>query len=271
MLSLNSTMWVVPALIGPGLGAYVAIVFGWRWAFAGLLPLAAVAAVLLLPAVDARPAQERVDVFGALRLLFSRATLRARPGLHASFIAFGLMHASFFGADAYVALMLTTVRGISLQLSSLCITLAVVGWSLAALCAPPLLARFGAAWVVFLGAIACALGAGVLTAVALGAPIPVAFAGSLISGAGIGFGYPTLSAVAFGFAEKGNEGAVSSATLLAGIVGIIVGVLACGASVAYSARGGMSLQSAMVDAFGIAALFGVLLATLYRRLPSRAA
>jgi MFS family permease len=266
MLSLTSAAWVVPAIVGPGLGAYVATAFGWRWAFAGFLPLVAIAAVLLLPAIDWRPAQQPADVLGALRLLFSRATLRANDGLHASFIAFALLHATFFGSDAYVALMLTAVRGLSLQLASACITLAAVGWSVVAVFAPALLARFGKARVVLFGAAACLLGGAGLLAVALGAAIPLAFVACTISGAGIGLTYPTLSAAAFGFAEPGDEGAVSSATLMAGIIGIIAGVLACGLSVALASRTGAPLATPLAYSFGIAVFFAATLAGLSSRL-----
>ncbi|MEO6835305.1 MAG: MFS transporter [Candidatus Tumulicola sp.] len=266
MLSLTSAAWVVPAIVGPGLGAYVASVFGWRWAFAGFLPLIAVAAALVLPALDSRPAPQRGDVFGALRLLFSRATLRANAGLHASFVALGLLHAAFFGADAYVALMLTSVRGLSLQLSSVCITLGAVGWSVAAIFAPALLGRLGKARVVFWGATSCLLGALGLLGVALGAALPLAFVACLASGAGIGLAYPTLSVVAFGFAREGDEGVVSSAALLAAIVGIIAGVLACGVSVSVAARSGAPLQVALVYTFAVAAACALALGALARRI-----
>src|SRR5687768_10829010 len=51
MLAVMSTSWVVPGLVGPGLSALVTDLFGWRWVFAGLLPLVAVAAFLTLPAL----------------------------------------------------------------------------------------------------------------------------------------------------------------------------------------------------------------------------
>jgi MFS family permease len=266
MISLTSAAWVIPAIVGPGLGAYVAVVFGWRLAFAGFLPLIAIAAALLLPVVDGHPAQHPSDVLGALRLLISRATLRAEDGLHASFIAFALLHATFFGSDAYVALMLTAVRGLSLQLASVCITLAAVGWSVVAVFAPALLARVGKARVVAVGAASCLLGAIGLLAVALGAPVALAFVACTVSGAGMGLTYPTLSAAAFGFAREGAEGAVSSATLMAGIVGIIIGVLACGLSVALASRAGGALAIPLAYTFGIAAFFGVALAALSPRL-----
>lgn len=34
-----SAAWVLPALIGPGLGGFIAETFGWRWVFFGIVPL----------------------------------------------------------------------------------------------------------------------------------------------------------------------------------------------------------------------------------------
>lgn len=266
MLSLTAAAWVVPALIAPGLGALVTTLFGWRWAFAGLLPLLAIAAALLLPAVDDRQSRERPDAFSALRLLFARATLTARHGLHAAFLGFALLHAAFFGADAYAALMLTSVRGLSLETASLCITLAALGWSIAALVQSALIVRLGIRRIVGFAALFCFLGAGGLTSVALGAPIWLAFVAWTIGGAGMGFGYPAISNLSLGEADPGREGAVSSATLLAGIVGIIAGVLFCGAPVTIAIRSGASLNVAMPYTFGLAALFAALLAAMARRI-----
>lgn len=271
MMSLTSAAWVIPAIAGPGLGAFVTTAFGWRWAFAGFLPLVALAAALLLPSVDRHPAMRAGNVFGALALLFSRATLHAKDALHASFVAYALLHAAFFGCDAYVALMLTSVRGLSLQLASSCITLAAVGWSIAALFAPALLARIGKSGVVLAGAASCLLGAAGLLVVALGAAIPIAFVAFTISGIGIGLTYPTLSAAAFGFAGKDEEGSVASATLMAGIAGIIAGVSFSGVSVAVASRTGAPLATPLAYSFGIAAAFAVALAAFAPRLESTAA
>ncbi len=269
MLSLTSAAWMIPAILGPGLGAYVATTFGWRWAFAGFLPLLAVAAALLVPAVDNTPARRPTEALAAFRLLFSRATLRADEGLHASFVAYALLHAAFFGCDAYVALMLTSVRGLSLQLASVCVTLAAGGWSIAALFAPALLARLGKVRVVLVGAASCTLGALGLLAVALGAPIALAFGAFTVSGIGIGLTYPTLSAAVFGFAAQRDEGAVSSATLMSGVIGLLAGVLVCGVSLSLAPHAGESLAIPLAYTFGIAAFFGVALAALSPRLGLR--
>jgi MFS family permease len=55
VFAIMSTAWVVPGLIGPGLSSVVAQAFGWRWVFAGLLPLVAVAAVIPTRALATLP------------------------------------------------------------------------------------------------------------------------------------------------------------------------------------------------------------------------
>jgi MFS family permease len=51
MLALMSSSWVVPGLVGPGISAVVTTALGWRWVFAGLIPLVGIASALTLPAL----------------------------------------------------------------------------------------------------------------------------------------------------------------------------------------------------------------------------
>ncbi len=53
MLALLSAVWVMPALIGPGVAGLVADHLSWRWVFWGVLPLIVVSAVLSIPPVRA--------------------------------------------------------------------------------------------------------------------------------------------------------------------------------------------------------------------------
>jgi MFS family permease len=53
MLAVMSSSWVVPGLVGPGVSALVTSTLGWRWVFAGLIPLVGIAAALTLPALKA--------------------------------------------------------------------------------------------------------------------------------------------------------------------------------------------------------------------------
>ncbi|GAT65466.1 MFS transporter [Planomonospora sphaerica] len=46
-----SSAWVLPALVGPGLGGLIADTVGWRWVFYGIVPLVVPALVMLLPAL----------------------------------------------------------------------------------------------------------------------------------------------------------------------------------------------------------------------------
>ena len=46
-----SAAWVLPALIGPGVGGLIAETAGWRWVFYGIVPLVIPAMVMLLPAL----------------------------------------------------------------------------------------------------------------------------------------------------------------------------------------------------------------------------
>ncbi|WP_326820477.1 MFS transporter [Streptosporangium sp. NBC_01756] len=46
-----SAAWVLPALIGPGVGGIVAQTAGWRWVFFGIVPLVIPAMLMLLPAL----------------------------------------------------------------------------------------------------------------------------------------------------------------------------------------------------------------------------
>jgi MFS family permease len=266
MFAVISAAWVLPAIVGPGLGAFVATVFGWRWAFAGFLPLIAIAALLIVPSIDDRRSREPVDPFASLRLLFSRATLQARRGLHASLAGFAFMHAAFMGADAYVALLLTSVRGLSLEAASLCITLAALGWCVSAFAQPALFERFGPVALVATAALTICLGTGGMVAVALGAPIPVAFCAWAVAGAGIGLSYSTISLVALSYAGKDEEGTVSSATSLAGLVGMVAGIFACGVPVLLAGHAGMLLSSAIVYTFALGLVFSVALLVVAPRL-----
>lgn len=59
VFGLVSAAWVLPALIGPPVSGYVTDRWSWHWVFLGLLPLVALAAVLLLPVARRAVAPER--------------------------------------------------------------------------------------------------------------------------------------------------------------------------------------------------------------------
>ena len=79
MLALQSTAWVVPGLVGPGIAGLMAETLGWRSVFLALAPLPPLALVLAFPALRRMPAgtpspQSRIRVGSA-------AVLAAGAGL----------------------------------------------------------------------------------------------------------------------------------------------------------------------------------------------
>jgi len=62
VMALLATMWILPGLIGPPIGALMASTVGWRWAFALPVPLLMLAASLVLPVLKGcHPAMTRTD------------------------------------------------------------------------------------------------------------------------------------------------------------------------------------------------------------------
>jgi MFS family permease len=173
MMALLSSAWVLPALVGPPIGGFVADRLGWRWVFLLLLPLVPVAAALTLPglrglereattappgrlpaalrlaaggalllgALELRPAVAGVvaALAGALlagpglRALLPAGTLRARRGLPSGIAVRGLLAVAYLGCDAFLPLGLTSARGMTLTQAGLVVSAGSLSWSAGAL------------------------------------------------------------------------------------------------------------------------------------------
>src|SRR5690606_15770383 len=152
MLAVVSSSWILPSLLGPVAAGALAERASWRLAFALLVPLWLAPLALLFPApgrlppVAGRPALGRTGrtallalcrglflaslqlrtlwtlpgalLAGTLALLFARSilpagTLRLARGLPAGLVFRSLLSFAFFGAEAFVPLGLSTLRGFS--------------------------------------------------------------------------------------------------------------------------------------------------------------
>ncbi|WP_322920822.1 MFS transporter [Nocardioides renjunii] len=138
--------WVLPALFGPGVAAFVAHAVGWRWVFLGIVVLVAVAAALVTGTARRQPVPEdparaplarlgwavlaavavlALELVGSgtglvlvaaagafvlvvvgLRPLLPPGTLRGGRGLPSVIATRGLLAASFFCAEAYIVYVL---------------------------------------------------------------------------------------------------------------------------------------------------------------------
>jgi MFS family permease len=227
MFALLSTAWVVPALIGPAISGFVGETVGWRWVFAGLLPLVAVIAVMVAgamrhvdapgtdaPGVSIRDAllvaagaalllaglgaDQVVAVVAlvaaglgialpAFRRLTPAGTLRARPGLPAAIALRGVLTFAFFSADAYVPFVLTSLRGMPAGVAGLALTAATLSWTAGAWVQERRVRRVGPRPLVATGFLLLAIVSGAL-ALVLAPSVPAVVGIPLWGLSGLGMG-----------------------------------------------------------------------------------
>ncbi len=208
----------------------------------------------------------------ALRRLLPDGTLRLARGQPAVIaLVFGVAFA-FFGAEAFVPLAVTTLRGESTTVGGLALSAAAVTWAIGAWL-PDRLARRSVTrrMMVAAGGGLIAVGIGV-TALALLPTLPVWLAalGWAIGGLGIGLAYSTLTLLVLQSSTPGAEGRSSSSLQLMFTLGTALGAGLGGAIVAASEAGVVPLgvAIALADALMIGAILTVV--ALSGRLPADA-
>jgi MFS family permease len=306
VLALLASMWILPGLFGPALGALLASTIGWRWVFAAPLPLLVVIAALILPSMpevsgDAQagrlpirwPIQLMVGaglflagltepswwsllvvpaglVLGlpALARIAPGGWFRAKPGLPATAAAAFLLSAAFFAVDGFVPLMLTGVRGLSVAEASIVVTLATVAWSLGSWWQSRIIGRIRAPVLVAGGATVVAVGIVVVAAGLTSLPITVPYVGWALAGLGMGVAFPTIPLAAMGQASRGKEAGELSAILLTDTLGAGIGTGLGGACVAIAVTSGSRLETGIAGAFAVGLVAALLLIGIARRLPS---
>jgi MFS family permease len=95
MMAVLSTAWVVPGVVGPGVAAAVAHLFGWRWVFLGLIPLVALAGPIAVPALvgigrPGAPPSDEHRVADAVRTALAAALVLGALGARNVFVGIGL-------------------------------------------------------------------------------------------------------------------------------------------------------------------------------------
>lgn len=292
VLSMSSTAWTLPALLGPGAGALIAATAGWRWAF-GLVAAPALLALALTQAPLARlgpagtgsarvPIRLPVQVAAGCGLLVGGLTARswllpvlvvaglaiavpallqtlprgsfsARPGLPALVAGGFLLNFAFYATTSFVPLMLTGLRGLTITQAGIAVTVGTVSWTGAVLLNTRLVDRVDRGRLV---AAACALlaaGIGGVILVAIGAPVPLIFPSSILLGAGMGAAFNTFSLNVMALARAGAEGAAMASRNLSSSLGTAIGTGIGGALVAASLGTGGGLRPGLLAAFGLAA------------------
>jgi len=305
VMALLASMWILPGLVGPPIGALINAAVGWRWVFVAPLPLIVLAAALVLPALrNVQASEERSSlpvaaslvlmvgvgallagltepsiwsgplvVLGlaisipALRRITPRGTLVARQGLPAASAGAFLASAAFFGIDGFVTLMLTQVRGLSVGVAGIVLTCSALAWALGSWWQSRVAERLGTRWLTTFGALLVAAGGAIVAIGLLDVPLVVPYVGWAIGSVGMGIVFPTIPLSVMRVATEGREAAELSSTILMDYLGVGIGAGLGGACIALADAGTISLEAGLAGAFGLGVGFALILALVGRRLP----
>jgi MFS family permease len=305
VMALLASMWILPGLIGPPIGALINATVGWRWVFVAPLPVIVLAAVLVLPAlrnVQASEERSRLPIAAslvlmvgtgallagltdptvwtvplvvvglaitipALRKITPRGTLVARRGLPAASASAFLASAAFFAIDGFVTLMLTQVRGLSVGVAGIVLTCSALAWAAGSWWQSRVAGRLGTRRLTTFGSLLIASGGAVLAVGLLDVPIVVPYVGWAIGSVGMGIVWPTIPLSVMGQATEGREASELSSTILMDYLGVGIGAGLGGVFIALADADTISLEAGLAGAFGLGVTFALVLALVGRRLP----
>jgi predicted MFS family arabinose efflux permease len=205
-----------------------------------------------------------------LRGLLPPGTLAARAGLPVTVLSRGLLTFAFFGADTYVPLAITSVRGQSTAVASLAVTAATLAWTAGSWVQERRAADWPGRRLIRTGLLIVAAGI-TCQAAALSPAVPLAVgvAGWAVGGFGIGLAYSPISLIVLGEAPSGQEGVASASLQLAENLGVALGAGLGGVLVAAGAAAGWPPSAGIGGAFAMTAAVALLAAVLARRIPRR--
>jgi MFS family permease len=204
--------------------------------------------------------------------LVPAGTLRARSGLPAAILVRGILTFAFFGADAYVPLTLTSIRGKSATVAGIALTTATMTWTAGSWVQERRIQRWGPRRLIFLGLLLDLLAiVGFATLLARSVPVVVGPVMWGVAGLGIGMAYGAISVTVLHEAPAGQEGAASSSLQLTDVLGVALGTGLGGAMVAFGHAHGWDPRTGLLLAFGVTAAVAAGGLLVARRLPSRLA
>jgi MFS family permease len=201
-----------------------------------------------------------VMVLTAVPRLLPAGTLLARPGLPAVIALRGLASAAFFGAEAFIPLMLSQQRGLSPTLAGLVLTGAALTWTTGSWIqgrdrAPSRAALLrGGTALLALGVLAT--GSTLIPEV----PLVVGVLGWAATGLGMGLVYPVLSVLMLELSPAAEQGANSAALQIADAMFAAVVLAVSGAVFAALIGLGAVAFVATTAIAGVFAVLGVLVA-----------
>jgi MFS family permease len=198
-------------------------------------------------------------------------TLRAVPGLPAAVLARGVLTFAFFGADAYVPLAVTDVRGRSTMLGSVALTVAALTWTAGAWAQERLVNRHGTRRFVTVGHCIMLAGiAGVALVLWDSVPVWIVAVAWGVAGFGIGLSYSPIALAVLREAPAGQEGTATAGMQLTDTLGVALGTGVGGAAVALGDALDWDPATGIGIAWAIAGAMAIAGIALARRLPGSA-
>jgi hypothetical protein len=188
----------------------------------------------------------------ALARIVPAGTFRLQRGVPAAAVAAFLLSAGFLAVDAFLTLMLTKVRGLSLGLAGAALTIATVTWAAGSAWESGWTDRLRLSTLLRIGVGLTIVGFVAEAAVLMrDVPVVVAYAGWAVVGLGMGIAFPTLPLAAMRGSAAGSEGADISSVLLLDMLGVATGAGLGGGVVALTRAMDIELAKGIGGAFAI--------------------
>lgn len=204
--------------------------------------------------------------------LVPAGTARARGPLPAAIAVRGLTSFAFFGAEAFVPLALTSVRGWSPAAAGIALTFAALTWTAGAWAQAHRSTQWGRRRTIRAGLAFVAVGVAVTALVLLpDVPAVVAPLAWAVAGFGMGLASPTASLVVLEEAPPGRVGASTAALQLTDTLGFALGAGIGGAAVALAVAEGWDRAVGIGIAHAIAVVAGLVGLPAARHLRGREA
>lgn len=264
VMTMFSTGWVLPAIVGPAFAAWLATHLSWHWVFWCVLPLLAIgvafvvrplleivgrteptgepfdkrvialAGVVALAAAVLQAAGQWFTPFtaaGAVVALVAIALSMPRlmppgfrwwgTGLSGVVLARGLVIGSFFGTQAFLALLLTHARGLDLVLAGVVITLSSLGWMVGSWLQSRHWIPLSRDALITTGTVVVATGMAIIALAAWvpAIPVPVIAVGFAVAGVGMGLATASSSLALMQLSEPAELGHNTSSLQVAEALG----------------------------------------------------
>ena len=304
VMALLASMWILPGLVGPPIGALINAAVGWRSVFVAPLPVIVLAAALVMPAlrnVSASGERSSLPIAASLVLMLGAGAARrpdgpvrverpargARPcGLdpcapqdHAA------GHPRRPSRDAGgVRGRVPRVGGVLRHRrvrhadahadpravgrgGGIVLTCSALAWALGSWWQSRVAERLGTRWLTTFGALLIAAGGAIVAVGLLDVPLVVPYVGWAIGSVGMGIVFPTIPLSVMRVATEGREAAELSSTILMDYLGVGIGAGLGGVCIALADAGTISLEAGLAGAFGLGVTFALVLALVGRRLP----